>query len=529
MIELKGLRTAPECNSISELRIEAARKLRISPENIQRVTILRRSIDARKQGRIRLEYTLLLELSKGKDAVLRREAGASIYRDVGLPTILPGSRPMKGRPVVVGMGPAGLFAAITLAKAGYSPIVLERGAPMEERIALVQHYFSGGILNPKANVAFGEGGAGTFSDGKLTTRIKDPLCREVLEAFVSSGADPDILYQQKAHIGTDVLRRILPNLRKHLIASGGEVRFYSCADKILTSGGRLIGLKLSDGTTLDTRTAIWATGHSARDSYRMLEQLIPLEAKPSAMGIRIEHLQSWLDACRYGKYAGNPVLGPADYHLNFTIGDRGVYSFCMCPGGVVVNASHEAESICVNGMSLRARDGDQCNAAIVVQVSPRDYGDDGNSALSGLVYQERMERAAFVQGEGLPPAQRLEDFLAGRKSHSFGSIKPTVRPGATPTNVYSLLPPEIGESIKASIPFMEQKLPGFAFPDAVITGVETRTSSPVRIPRGANGCAEGMEGLYPVGEGAGYAGGIMSSAVDGIRAARQLISAYQRP
>lgn len=528
MLHITGIRVAPG-TCPEELRRLAAERMGVAPEELKSFSILRRSVDARKKQAIAVDYAIAVSASpKAEERCLRRCKQASLAREAVQPPLVTGSQPLHGRPVVVGMGPAGLFAALELAQAGYRPIVLERGSRVEDRALAVRRFFAGGPLSLRNNIQFGEGGAGTFSDGKLTNRGKDPLARKVLAQMVEEGAPEDILYQHRGHIGTDLLRQLLPRLREKLVQLGGDVFFDTQLMGVVTSQNALTAVVGEDGTRWNTRAAILAIGHSARDTLQvLLDQGLFMEAKPSAMGVRIEHRQAWLDRLQYGDWAGNPDLGAADYQLSINLAGRSVYTFCMCPGGSVVNASSEEGRLCVNGMSLHARASGQCNAALVCQIDPWEYGSEG--PLAGIAYQRAMEEAAFRMGNGMAPAQRVEDFLQRRPSRAFGDIVPSIATGASPADLWQVLPPTTAEHLAGALPLLDGRLPGFAAPDAIMTGVETRTSSPVRMVRGTDGCSLSLDGVYPAGEGAGYAGGIVSSAVDGIRQARALMARFAPP
>lgn len=510
-----------------ELRLAAAKKLAVKAEDIQSLRIVKKSVDARDKGDVHFVYSVDVSV-KQEDAVLRRlrfGTAVKVEEDVKVRPVPAAS--FARRPVVAGAGPAGLFAALTLATAGAMPILIERGKAVDARAKDIDILMHEGILNEESNVLFGEGGAGAFSDGKLTTGIKSPLCRDVLQTLVRCGAPEEILYLQKPHIGTDLLRGVVKNLREEIRALGGEVLFETKLTGLLIEKGALRGVTaLHSGQELqiETDTLVLAIGHSARDTCRMAYMSgLPMAQKPFSVGARIEHPQCLINKSQYGKFAGHPKLGAADYKLSVRTPDgRGAYTFCMCPGGVVIPAASQQGGICVNGMSYHARAGENANSALLVGVTPLDFGDD--HPLAGHDYQRALEQAAFRLGGGrfFAPAQRVEDFLKGRASAHTGSVNPSYRPGVTPSDLAACLPKYIVENMRLGILQMDRQLNGFAHPDALLTGVETRSSSPVRILRDES-CQSKIQGIFPAGEGAGYAGGIMSAAVDGIACAQKAI------
>lgn len=494
--------------------------------------LVRKSLDARRKQDIHYLYTVRLPEGRLRRKGSGRRLPAGVHSvevtEYRLPE--PGSGRLAHRPLIVGTGPAGLFAGLTLAEAGYRPILIERGAPVAERTRDVTAFWAGGTLNPESNVQFGEGGAGTFSDGKLNTQIKDPEGRihKVLSDFVAAGADPSLLYWHKPHVGTDVLATVVTNLRRRIEAADGEFRFHTKLADLKTQGMALASAVLENSggrEEVPVSALILAVGHSARDTFLMLRRRgIPLEAKSFAVGLRIEHPQEMIDSAQYGT-ADRELLPAADYKLTARASNgRGVYSFCMCPGGQVVNASSEHRCLAINGMSRSARDGRNANAALIVTVKPEDY--PGKGALAGIAYQRQLEELAYREGQGQIPVQLTGDFLADRPSTRLGEVEPDLCGAWTFADLNRVLSPEISSSLAESMGQFGRKIAGFDRPDAVFSGVESRTSSPVRIVRDENR-ESAVRGLFPCGEGAGYAGGITSAAVDGMRTAEEIIRRYQ--
>ena len=506
------------------------KQLRIKPSELKGWQIRKESLDARKEPQI--VYTIDCEIV-GESKLLSKNKSLQQAPDESYtrPVTAQDAPKLQHPPVIIGFGPAGMFATWLLTELGYKPIVLERGADVDQRSKDIEDYWQGGPLKPESNVQFGEGGAGTFSDGKLTTRIKDLRAKTVLEILTAHGAPEEILYRNKPHIGTDILKPTVKNFREQLIAKGADIRFNTKVEQLIYNGHQLEAILLADGTKIPTETAVLAIGHSARDTFEMLDSgKVAMTPKPFAIGVRIEHPQGLIDATQYGNHqsALSERFGAAEYHLSTEAANgRSVYTFCMCPGGFVVGAASEPDTIVTNGMSEHARNQANANSALLIGITPEDFTSD--RVLAGVDLQREIEKKAFEMGQRThrAPVMTVGAFLDQNQPNAIGSVTPSYTPGYVLTDLSEGLPAPLIEALRDALPKLDKKLKGFAMADAVMTGFETRTSSPVRIVRNPETLeSTSHQGLYPCGEGAGYAGGIMSSACDGLRIAEKIIERW---
>lgn len=529
MIQIQQLKLSVS-HTAEQLEQAVCRIIKMEREQF-RYEIARQSLDARKKPELYYVYTIWIwpkaGMSEKKIVAKCRNKQVTMQEDRKYHFPAGGTEQLRNRPIIVGTGPAGLFCGLMLARHGYRPVLLERGKRVEERMEDVERFWRDGVLDPDSNVQFGEGGAGTFSDGKLNTLVKDSTGRnrKVLEEFVRAGAKKEILYQSKPHIGTDVLQTVVAHIREEILQNGGKIRYGTKVTGLDIMNGAVRGVELADGSRLDCDALILAVGHSARDTFAMLkEKKIPMEPKPFAVGVRVEHPQSQINQSQYGIEAPEN-LEAANYKLTArTANGRGVYSFCMCPGGYVVNASSEEGYLAVNGMSYSRRDGENANSAIIVTVTPEDYGTE--DVLAGVEFQRELEKKAYALGCGRIPLQLYQDYKKNIRSIKLGEVKPSIKGMYQLANLRCIFPEEVNEALIDGIEQFDHKIQGFARGDALLSGVESRTSSPVRILRQEETLTSEIDGLYPCGEGAGYAGGITSAAMDGLRVAEAIAKRY---
>ncbi len=527
MLRIRQVKVPIDKDNRDYLITTVASSLRIKRSDILEYSIVKRSLDARKKNNVHYVYEVDVSLIN-ENKILKQNKSLDIIVTPNEEYLfeITGTDVLTERPIIVGSGPAGLFCAYILAENNYRPIIIERGAPVDERVKVIEEFWRTGKLDVNTNVQFGEGGAGTFSDGKLNTLVKDRLNRgkKVFDIFVENGAPDAIKYLSHPHIGTDILRTVIKNIRQKIISMGGEFRYYTCLTDLIVKDNEIKGIEVNNNEIINCNSLVLAIGHSARDTFEMLNKFnLNLQAKPFAIGVRIEHPQEVINEAQYGKELSK-LLPPANYKLTYTTSkNRGVYSFCMCPGGFVVNASSEVGRLAINGMSNYKRDEKNANSALVVTISPNDFGND---PLAGIRYQRKLEEAAYKQGKGNIPVQLYKDFKDNKVSSKFGSIMPNMKGKYTFGNLNEVLPSYIIEALNEAILVFDKKIAGYAFDDAVLSAIESRTSSPIRIPRDDFG-ESSIKGLFPCGEGSGYAGGITTAAMDGIKVAEFISKKYK--
>lgn len=511
-------------HSKSDIYNKISKKLKINKADILDIKINKLSLDARDKNNIMYVYEIDANIKNENQILKKHLKDVTQTPDETYKMTKPGNKKLNSQIIIVGSGPAGLFAGYMLAKAGYKPLIIERGENIQNRIKTVEKFWQTGKLNPNSNVQFGLGGAGTFSDGKLNTLTKDKLFRdkEILKIFVENGAPEEILYLNKAHIGTDLLRNVVENMANEIIKNNGQIKYNTCLTDIITKDNKLTHIEINNQELLPCENLILALGHSSRDTFEMLlKKGMNIKPKPFAVGIRIQHPQSLINKSQYGKEY--PNLPPASYKLTYKASNnRGVYSFCMCPGGYVVGASSEEDKLAINGMSNHSRDSENANSAIIVTISPKDFGEN---ALDGINFQRTLEQKAYKIGEGNIPTQLLKDFINNKPSTKLGKVKPLFKGNYKLTNIRNIYEPYICEALIEGIKNFDKKIKGFALDDAIISAPESRTSSPIKMERDEN-FTSNIQGIYPCGEGAGYAGGITTSAVDGIKVAEAIIKTY---
>ena len=527
MIRLRQIKVKINNNSFDDIKKQVAFKLKINENDIKDIKINKQSLDARKKDSICYVYEVDVACENEK-TILKKRTSNDIFLTPNetYKFSVTGTEELNYEPIIIGSGPAGLFTAYLLAEHGYKPIIIERGEQVEQRVNTIEKFWETGELNINSNVQFGEGGAGTFSDGKLNTLVKDREFRmkKVFEIFVENGAPKEIMYVNKPHIGTDILRKVIINMRNRIIKMGGTFKYNTCLTDIIIENNKIKAIEINNKEKINCKVIVLAIGHSARDTFRMLyEKKLIMTSKPFAIGIRIQHPQEMINKAQYGDYK-NKFLPVASYKLTYKSSNgRGVYSFCMCPGGFVVNASSEENRLAINGMSNHRRDSKNANSAIVVTVSPKDFGEH---PLDGIEYQRRLEEKAYKIGNGKIPVQLLKDFNKNISSTKFGSVDPVFKGNYQFSNLNDVLPDYICVSLKEGISFFDKKIKGFAIKDAILAGIESRTSSPIRIERD-DSLISNIQGIYPCGEGAGYAGGITTSAIDGIKVAEAIAKKYK--
>ena len=527
MIRIRQIKVEFTKSNVDTLKEICASKLKIKVSDIKSFKINKKSIDARKKPLLYFVYEIDIEVNN-EDKILKNNKSLDILRvsEEEYQFKITGNKKLNNRPVIIGSGPAGLFCAYILAENGYKPIIIERGEKIEERVKTVETFWKNGNLNPNSNVQFGEGGAGTFSDGKLNTQVKDKENRKkkIFDTFINCGAASDIAYESHPHIGTDMLRNVVINMRNKIIKMGGEFKYNTCLTDIKVNNNKLESIILNKKQELKTDVLVLAIGHSARDTFNMLyKHNLMMEPKPFAIGVRIQHPQKLINKNQYGMEY-HELLEAANYKLTYKASNnRGVYSFCMCPGGYVVNSTSEENRTCINGMSNHARDSKNANSAIIVTVSPKDFG---NNPLDGIKFQEKLEEKTYKLGSGKIPVQLFKDYKNNIESTKLGNIEPIFKGEYTLANINTIFPDYINEALKEGIAAFDKNIKGFASDDAILSAIESRTSSPVRIVRNEYGISS-IDGIYPCGEGAGYAGGITSAAIDGIKIAEFIASIYK--
>ncbi len=528
MIRIRQVKINIEKDSPDFWIQKVAKTLFLLPQDILHIMIHKKSLDARQKGNLFYVYEFDVEV-ENEEKVLKKCASIDIMRSKSEIYMFPkpGMRKLLHRPIIVGCGPAGFFAAYLLAENGYAPILIERGECVENRVKTVESFWNTGVFDENSNVQFGEGGAGTFSDGKLNTLVKDPFFRgkKVFDIFVKHGAPKEILYENHPHIGTDILRTVVKNMRDYILNKGGQIYYKTKLTNLIIERDQIIGIEVNQKEVIDCDVLVLALGHSARDTFEMLYQRgLLMRAKPFAIGLRVQHPQNMIDDSQYGSVR-SVLLPKASYKLTYKSSmGRGVYSFCMCPGGYVVNASSEKGRLVINGMSNYARDSENANSAIVVTISPADFG---SHPLDGIRYQRNLEQKAYQIGQGKIPVQLWGDFYKNQTSTHFKEVSPVFKGDYCFANLNDIFPTYICDAIKESIPFFDKKIKGYAREDAILAAIESRTSSPVRLERDENLVAN-IKGIYPCGEGAGYAGGITTSAMDGVKVAEAIARLYQK-